>query len=95
MSRYAAFVIQFIIWFECCYENIESFIFAEELEHVSAFFDTRQPFEDTMVKLIGKSRIWGKGTNMGNTYALREQYPLLFDPKYSCNIVSDTKTLEI
>ncbi|HHV34966.1 MAG TPA: VWA domain-containing protein [Syntrophomonadaceae bacterium] len=96
MSRYAAFVIQFIYGLSAVMKNIESFIFAEELEHVSAFFDTRQPFEDTMVKLIGKSRIWGKGTNMGNAlYALREQYPLLLTSNTVVIIVSDTKTLEI
>ncbi|MGB4504068.1 MAG: VWA domain-containing protein [Syntrophaceticus sp.] len=96
MSRYAAFIIQFIYGLSAVIKNIESFIFAEELEHVSSFFDARQPFEDTMVKLIGKSRIWGKGTNMGNAlFSLREQHPLLLTSNTVVIIVSDTKTLEV
>ncbi|MGI5867353.1 MAG: VWA domain-containing protein, partial [Syntrophaceticus schinkii] len=52
--------------------------------------------EDTMVKLIGKSRIWGKGTNMGNAlFSLREQHPLLLTSNTVVIVVSDTKTLEI
>ena len=48
-----------------------------------------------MVKLIGKSRIWGKGTNMGNALMPCEQYPLLLTSNTVVIIVSDTKTLEI
>jgi len=96
MSRYAAFVIQFIYGLSAVIKNIESFIFAEELEHVSSFFNERQPFEDTMVRLIGKSRVWGKGTNMGKALlTLRQEHPLLLTSNTVAIIVSDTKTLEI
>lgn len=96
MSRYAAFVIQFIYGLSAVVKNIESFIFAEELEYVTPFFTARQPFEDTMVKLIGKSRIWGKGTNIGTAIStMREKYPLLLTSNTVVIIVSDTKTLEI
>lgn len=96
MSRYAAFIIQFIYGLSAAVKNIESFIFAEELEYVTPFFDSRQPFEDTMVTLIGKSQIWGKGTNLGAALAtLRAKYPLLLTSHTVVIIVSDTKTLEI
>jgi uncharacterized protein with von Willebrand factor type A (vWA) domain len=96
MSRYAAFVIQFIYGLSAAVKNIESFIFAEELEYVTPFFDSRKPFEDTMITLMKKSHIWGKGTNLGAALAtLREKYPLLLTSHTVVIIVSDTKTLEI
>lgn len=96
MSRYAAFVIQFIYGLSAVVKNIESFIFAEELEYVSPFFNERHSFEDTMVRLIGKSRTWGKGTNMGNALStLHEQYSLLLTSNTVVIILSDTKTLDI
>lgn len=96
MSRYAAFVIQFIYGLSAAVRNIESFVFAEELEYVTPFFDSSQPFEETMVTLIGKSRIWGKGTNLGAALgSLREKYPLFLTSHTVAIIVSDTKTLEI
>lgn len=96
MSRYAAFVIQFIYGLSAVLKNIESFVFAEELEYVSPFFNERHSFEDTMVRLIGKSRTWGKGTNMGNALStLREKYSLLLTSNTVVIILSDTKTLDI
>lgn len=96
MSRYASFVIQFIYGLSAVIRKIESFIFAEELEYVSPFFSARKPFEDTMVDLIGKSRIWGKGTNIGAALStLREQYPLMLTTNTVAIILSDTKTLEV
>ncbi|HHW28102.1 MAG TPA: VWA domain-containing protein [Syntrophomonadaceae bacterium] len=96
MSRYASFVIQFIYGLSAVIKKIESFIFAEELEYVTPFFANKESFEDTMVRLIGKSRIWGKGTNLGAALnTLREQYPLMLTSNTVVIIVSDTKTLEI
>ncbi len=96
MARYAAFVIQFIYGLSMAMKHIESFIFAEELEHVTPFFKKFRPFEETMVELIGKSRIWGKGTNLGASLnTLRTQHPLLLTSHTIVIIVSDTKTLEL
>jgi uncharacterized protein with von Willebrand factor type A (vWA) domain len=96
MSRYAAFVIQFTFGLSAVIKNIESFIFAEELECVGSFFNERQTFENTMVRLIGKSRTWGKGTNIGKAlFTLREQYSLLLTSNTVVIILSDTKTLDI
>jgi len=96
MARYAAFVIQFIYGLSAVMKHIESFIFAEEMEYVTPFFKRLRPFEETMVELIGKSRIWGKGTNFGASLStLRTDYPLLLTSHTVVIIVSDTKTLEI
>ncbi len=96
MARYAAFVIQFIYGLSAVISHIESFIFAEELEHVTPYFKRIKPFEETMVELIGKSRIWGKGTNFGASLAtLRTRFPLLLTPHTVIIVVSDTKTFEL
>lgn len=96
MARYAAFVIQFIYGLSAVISHIESFIFSEELEYATPYFKRVRPFEETMVELIGKSRIWGKGTNFGASLgALRTRFPLLLTPHTVIIIVSDTKTLEL
>lgn len=96
MARYAAFVIQFIYGLSTVIRHIESFIFAEELEYVTPYFKKIRPFESTMVELIGKSHVWGKGTNFGVSLAtLRLRFPLLVTPNTVIIVVSDTKTLEL
>jgi hypothetical protein len=96
MARYAAFVIQFIYGLSAVISHIESFIFAEELERVTPYFKKIRPFEETMVELIGKSRIWGKGTNFGASLAsLRTSFPLLLTSHTVIIVVSDTKTLDL
>jgi hypothetical protein len=96
MARYAAFVIQFIYGLSAVISHIESFIFAEELERVTPYFKKVRPFEKTMVELIGKSRIWGKGTNLGASLAsLRLNFPLLLTSHTVIIVVSDTKTLDL
>ena len=96
MARYAAFVIQFIYGLSAVISHIESFIFAEELEHVTPYFEKIRPFEETMVGLIGKSRIWGKGTNFGASLAsLQTNFPLLLASHTVIIVVSDTKTLDL
>ena len=49
-----------------------------------------------MVELIGKSRIWGKGTNFGvSLNVLKSRFPLLLTSHTVIIVVSDTKTLDI
>lgn len=96
MARYAAFVIQFIYGLSAVVKNIESFIFAEELEYVTPFFAKLRPFEDTMIELMAKSKIWGRGTNLNKSLStLWEKHPLLLTPHTVVIILSDTKTLEL
>ncbi len=96
MARYAAFVIQFIYGLSAVIRHIESFIFSEELEPVTPYFKRIRPFEATMAELIGKSRIWGKGTNLGASLnSLQSRFPLSLTPHTVIIVVSDTKTLEL
>ena len=96
MARYATFVIQFIYGLSSVIRQIESFIFAEELEYVTPYFKRIRKFKETMVELIVKSRIWGKGTNFGASLnVLKSRFPLLLTPRTVIIVVSDTKTLDI
>jgi uncharacterized protein with von Willebrand factor type A (vWA) domain len=96
MARYAAFVIQFIYGLSTAINHIESFIFAEDLERVTPFFKQVRPFGETMVEVIGKSSIWGKGTNFGASLnTLQTRFPLLLTSNTVMIIVSDTKTMDL
>lgn len=96
MARYAAFVIQFIYGLSSAARNIESFIFSEELERITPHFAKMRPFEELMSEVIGKSKIWGKGTNLHRSLkALQEHYHYLLNSNTVVIILSDTKTLEI
>jgi len=95
MARYTAFIIQFIYGLSTATKNIESFIFAEELEYITSYFKRPRSFEETMAELVAKSKIWGKGTNLGASLAtLRSDYRFALSPHTVAIIVSDTKTLE-
>ncbi|MGB9792456.1 MAG: vWA domain-containing protein [Thermacetogeniaceae bacterium] len=96
MARYAAFVIQFIYGLSSAARNIESFIFSEDLERITPHFAKIRPFEEIMSEVIGKSKIWGKGTNFHKSLiTLKERYPHLLNSNTVVIILSDTKTLEI
>lgn len=96
MARYAAFVIQFIYGLSSVVRNIESFIFSEELEYITPYFAKIRPFEEIMPELMGKSRIWGKGTNFNKSLKTMQQYyHYLLNSNTVVIILSDTKTVEI
>ncbi len=95
MARYTAFIVQFIYGLSTATKNIESFIFAEQLEHITPYFKKPRSFEETMAELVAKSKIWGKGTNLGVSLAtLKSNYRFALSPQTVAVIVSDTKTLE-
>lgn len=96
MSRYAAFVIQFMYGLSAAVKDIESFIFAEELEYVTPVFAGFRSFEEAVAELTEKSRIWGKGTNLGASLGLLQQrFSRLLNYRTVVIILSDTRTLEI
>lgn len=96
MARYASFVIQFIYGLSTVVRNIESFIFAEELERVTDYFHASRSFENTMVDLMSRSKIWGKGTNLHRSLVrLREEHGKLLTANTVVIILSDAKTLEV
>jgi hypothetical protein len=96
MARYAIFVLQFIYGILSAVKNIESFIFSEDLERVSDYFETGDTFEETMAKVITKSEQWGKTTDFNQALkSFQTEYIDLLNPETIVFIMSDTKTLDV
>jgi hypothetical protein len=94
MARYASFVLQFIYGLSSVVRGIESFIFSENLERVTPYFDAKRPFEETMAEVINHSVIWGKGTDLVTSLqTFRRYHKQLLTSDTIVIIVSDTKTL--
>ncbi|MHB0884835.1 MAG: vWA domain-containing protein [Bacillota bacterium] len=94
MARYASFILQFIYGLSSVVRGIESFIFSENLERVTPYFETKRPFEETMAEVINHSVVWGKGTDLVTSLqTFRRQYKQLLSSDTILIIVSDTKTL--
>ncbi|MHB1125965.1 MAG: vWA domain-containing protein [Bacillota bacterium] len=94
MTRYASFIMHFIYGLSTVVTNIESFVFAEDLERVTLFFDRRRSFEETMAEVLSKSMVWGEGTNFNESLiTLEKQHPHLITGQTVMIVVSDTKSL--
>ncbi|MHB1419462.1 MAG: vWA domain-containing protein [Bacillota bacterium] len=94
MTRYSGFIMHFIFGLSTVVTNIESFVFAEDLERVTQYFDRRSSFEETMEKVLAKSAVWGEGTNFDNSLkTLENQHRHLITGQTVMIVVSDTKTL--
>lgn len=94
MAKYASFVLQFIYGLSSVVRGIESFIFSEDLERVTPFFNEKRPFEETMAGIMNQSGVWGKGTDLVRalrTFHLKYRQTLTSDTIII--VVSDTKTL--
>ena len=94
MAKYAGFVLQFIYGLSSAVEEIESFIFSENLERVTPFFSKRASFDDLMPEIVNKSQDWGKGTDFSKALdiILSKYKPLLKKDTFVI-IVSDTRTI--
>ncbi|MCL4462670.1 MAG: VWA domain-containing protein [Firmicutes bacterium] len=96
MARYANFVLQFIYGINDVVSQIESFIFSEDLERVTEYFQHGDDFTSTMLEVINRSKEWGRGTNLGAALKnLRLKYPDLLTGHSILLIVSDTKTMAL
>lgn len=94
MSRYSSFVLQFVYGLSSVAGKIESFIFSEDLERVTPYFQRQRPFEETMAAVVGQSRQWARGTNLDAALAtFYRDYLHALSPDTFVIIVSDTKTL--
>lgn len=94
MARYATFVLQFIYGLSSAVGKIESFIFAEELERVTPYFQTPGSFTDIMLEVMNRSSQWGRGTNLGTTLqALWEHQHHHLSAETTVFLVSDGKSL--
>jgi len=96
MAKYAGFVLQFMYGLSSVTEEIESFIFSEKVERVTAEFGKPLPFEITMTELINRSEDWGRGTDFNHALAeIASQYKGLLNKETFVIIVSDTKTINV
>jgi len=96
MARYASFVLQFIYGIHDVVGRIESFIFSEDLERVTDYFQHGDDFAATMLEVINLSKEWGRGTNLGAAIkSMRLKYPELLTGRSILLIVSDTKTMAL
>lgn len=96
MARYASFVLQFIYGIHSVVGSIESFVFSEDLERVTAYFQNGGDFNATMLEVINRSSEWGRGTNIPAALrTLREKYGRVLTGDSYVIIVSDTKTMSL
>ncbi len=94
MARYAGFVLQFIFGLSSVTEDIETFIFSEDVERITGEIDKSQSFEKTMAEIINRSEGWGRGTDFYKALAvIAEKHKGLLNKDTFVLIVSDTKTL--
>ncbi len=96
MARYASFVLQFIYSINSVVSHIESFVFADNLEPITPYFDQKQDFDSTMLDIVNKSSQWGGGTSIAVALeGLRRNYDHVITGNTIVLIVSDTKTTNV
>jgi len=95
MAAYARLVIQFVYGLSDVVRDIETFIFAENLERITPKLRRRRGFASTMATVMSESAQWGKTTNLAAALrALAGNYNQLLTRNSYLIIVSDTKTME-
>ncbi|MDO9534267.1 MAG: VWA domain-containing protein [Bacillota bacterium] len=94
MIRYAGFVLQFIYGLNTAVQRIESFVFSENLERVTPYFQQGQSFESTMAAVVKESDVWGGGTSLHKAlHTLLMKYEDELTRNTIIIIVSDTRTI--
>ncbi|WP_005036691.1 vWA domain-containing protein [Holophaga foetida] len=95
MARYVAFVLQFLGSVANLAYNIESFIFAEELERLTPSFRAHPSMKELSEAITSRSAQWGKGTHLQQSLvSLRTRHRRVIQPGTVVIILSDTKTLQ-
>jgi len=93
MVRYAHFVIQFVYGLAHVVRDIETFIFAEDLERITPYFKGGGGFANTMSTIMTESNQWAKTTNLNTALlSMDDQYRHVLSPDTYVLMVSDTKT---
>ena len=94
MIRYVAFVLQFLFSVANLAYNIESFIFAEELERLTPTFRSKPTLKEVMDTIMTRSAQWGKGTHLHQSLVtMKTRHRRVLQPATVVVILSDTKTL--
>jgi len=93
MIRYTGFILPFIYGLNSVVSDLESFVFAENLEKISGSLERGASFEEARKELLKKSREWGGGTRLAIALeTLMQEHDELLTPKTIVIIVSDTRT---
>ncbi len=96
MVRYTGFILPFIYGLNTVISDIESFVFAENLERITGYMERGVAFEETMKELMRRNRQWGGGTRIDVALdRLMRDYAEVLTPKTIVIIVSDTKTTSL
>lgn len=94
MAQYAVFVLQFLYSLASHVDQLESFIFAEDIERMTVAFRKRQSFASLVSEVMTRSSQWGKGTDLSKSlFSLRKEYHETIHPSATVIILSDTKTM--
>lgn len=95
MAPYARIIIPFIYGLSDVVRDIETFIFAEDLERITPQLQRRMGLANTMTEVMVESGQWGKTTNLAvalDTFLARHSH--LLNRNTFVIIISDTKTME-
>lgn len=93
MALYARVIIPFVYGLADVVRDIETFIFAEDLERITPRLRRRLGFAETMSAIMAESRQWGKTTNLAAALCtFMARYDYLLNRNTFFIIVSDTKT---
>jgi len=94
MTKYVRFTLPLLFGLSNVVKNIESFIFANDLERVTGYFRGITDFADVTENLITDSAQMGQGTNLFIALSsLEEQYKQLLSPSTLLFIISDANTM--
>lgn len=94
MTKYVRFTLPLLFGLSSVVKNIESFIFATDLEKVTDYFRHSEDFAQVTEELVSNSSQVGQGTNLFIALtSLEEQYKKLLSPSTLLFIISDANTL--
>ncbi|MGF7185100.1 hypothetical protein GGQ84_001186 [Desulfitispora alkaliphila] len=94
MARYAAFVVQFMYGISNNLKDMESYVFAENLEEVTEKLKHKRDFKSTMANLMNESTVWGEGTDIGaSVNTLLSKHGKSLQTNTVVIILSDGKTI--
>ncbi len=94
MTKYVRFTLPLLFGLASVVKNIETFIFATDLEKVTGYFKRSDDFAQVVTDIVTDSAQMGQGTNLAIALtSLREQYKQLLSPSTLLFIISDANTL--
>lgn len=94
MTKYVRFTLPLLFGLSSVVKNIESFIFATDLEKVTDYFRGGTDFAQITEELVANSSQMGQGTNLFVALSsLEEEHKQLLTPSTLLFIISDANTL--